>query len=76
VNLPHISPFLQTAVSSSAYFSDLFLMNKLKMKKVIMNIMNWMIKTGNKLCGSAYRYPKLIIVTGKVIRIVNVVHSP
>ena len=51
-------------------------MNILKMKKVIMNIINWMIKTGNKLCGSAYLYPKLNIVTGKVIRIVNVVHSP
>jgi hypothetical protein len=51
-------------------------MNKLKMKKVMMNIINWIMKTGNRLCGSAYRYPKLIIVTGKVIRNVNVVHSP
>ena len=64
------------AVSSSAYFSVLFLMNKLNMKKVMMNIINWIMKTGNRLCGSAYRYPKLIIVTGKVIRNVNVVHSP
>jgi hypothetical protein len=76
VNLPENSQSCKTAVSSSAYFSVLFLMNKLKMKKVMMNIINWIMKTGNRLCGSAYRYPKLIIVTGKVIRNVNVVHSP
>jgi hypothetical protein len=39
-------------------------MNKLK-EKVIMNIINWIMKTGNELCGSTYRYPKLTIVTGK-----------
>jgi hypothetical protein len=48
-----------------------FINEKLKMKKVMMNIINWIMKIGNRLCGSI---SKLIIVTGRNVML-SILHK-
>ena len=51
-------------------------MKRDKKRNVKINITNWIIKTGKRESASAYLYPKLIIVTGKVINSVIKDQSP